>query len=344
MVDLKKYICTNPFEYTEIMEDRQTFCCPQWLDKYIESRNIDYSSSWTGKEAKDARKSMIDGSFQYCSTSKCPHLATLVNTGKLSRGPIKKVSSVDLNKLKKDSQLGPKFIKFIFDQACNLACPSCRNTFIKNSEEIYINSKHKLDKLSSAYSNSVEKISMSGAGDPFYSTTFFEFMKDLDISKFPNLNHIHLHTNAILWNRHNWKKIANSHSLIKSTEISIDAAKESTYKVVRKGGNFNTLTKNLKFIETLDIKDFNFSFVTQRDNYSELVEFVEYIESIFMKQINRGIVTISFTKIFNWGNLSDEEYNNMAIWKDTHPDHSKFLLEVDKLNKLKKPYIISNLF
>lgn len=343
-INLNDYICTQPFEYTEVMEDRQTFCCPQWLEEYFIGDNINYTESWSSDKATSIRESMIDGSFKYCNSNRCPHLSTLINTGNLPRGPIKKKTKELVEQLQKDSKLGPKFIKFIFDQACNLACPSCRNSFVKNSKEIYVNSKTKLDKLSLAYSNSVEKISMSGAGDPFYSDTFFEFLVNIDKSQFPKLNHIHLHTNAILWNPYNWNKIKNSHSLIKSTEISIDAATKDTYKIVRRGGNFEILTRNLNFIKDLDLKDFNFSFVVQKDNYKEIVPFFYYIANIFKEQLKRGVVTVSFTKIMNWGNLTDEQFNDMAIWQPNHPDHSKLLEEVQKLNSLKNPNIITNLF
>ena len=344
MIDLNNFICINPFTYTEIMEDRQTFCCPQWLEEYIEGNSIDYKQSWSSDKAQTIRQSMIDGSFKYCSTSKCPHLSTLINTGNLSRGPIKKKTDSLVSKLVNSSSLGPKEIKFIFDQACNLACPSCRNNFVRNSEEIYVNSNTKLEKLSDAYSMSVESISMSGAGDPFYSQTFFEFLQNIDIRKFPNLNRIHLHTNAILWNEHNWEKIKNSHTFIKSTEISIDAASKDTYKVVRKGGNFDILTRNLKFISSLrGIRSFIFSFVVQKENYTELADFYRYIESIFERQLKMGIVSVTYTKVQNWGNLTQAQYNDMAIHQPNHPEHSLFVKEVNKLMALESPHIITNL-
>ena len=344
MVNLRNFICTNPFTYTEIMQDRQTFCCPQWLEEYIEGETINYKESWHSEKAERIRESMIDGSFKYCSTTKCPHLSTLVNSNILPNGPIKRKNNQLIKQLQENAQKGPKQIKFVFDEACNLACPSCRNSFVKNSESIYVNSTTKLKNLSIAYSNSVEYISMSGAGDPFYSNTFFEFLQNIDIEKFPNLNHIHLHTNAILWNEYNWNKIKNSHSFIKTTEISIDAATNETYKVVRKGGNFDILTRNLKFIRNLEgIHSFNFSFVVQEENYTEMLMFYDYIKSLFSEQYDNGRVTITFTKIQNWGNLSLDKYNQMAIHQDSHPDHHLFLDEVEKLIGLKSRHVITNL-
>ena len=32
MIDKKEYICSMPFQYTEVFDDRQYLCCPSWLD------------------------------------------------------------------------------------------------------------------------------------------------------------------------------------------------------------------------------------------------------------------------------------------------------------------------
>ena len=31
MIDKKEYICSAPFNYTEVFDDRQFLCCPSWL-------------------------------------------------------------------------------------------------------------------------------------------------------------------------------------------------------------------------------------------------------------------------------------------------------------------------
>ena len=102
MVNLKNYICTNPFQYTEIMEDRQTFCCPQWLEEYFEGNNIDYRESWSSNKANDIRDSILDGSFKYCSTDKCPHLSTLLHTGNMPRGPLRIKTDKLVSQLKEE--------------------------------------------------------------------------------------------------------------------------------------------------------------------------------------------------------------------------------------------------
>ena len=128
---------------------------------------------------------------------------------------------------------------------------------------------------------------MSGYGDPFYSEALFEWLCNFDNSKYPNMKNIHMHTNGMLWNKRNWDKIALAQPHITSAEISIDAANADTYHNVRKGGKWDLLLKNLKFIDTLtQIDTMILSFVIQDDNYNEIVPFYKLMDSIFQNKRN----------------------------------------------------------
>lgn len=342
-VDLTQYICKNPFQYTEIHHDRQTFCCPEWLEEYVESK-VDYGLNWNSKKANDIRKSVTDGTFKFCSTSKCPHLSTLVNSGDVPpTSPIKRKEDFTLD----DFNSGPIDIKFIFDSACNLACPSCRVDFIRNNKTIYSNSKLEIKKISKAYGNSIERITMSGTGDPFYSTAFFEFLENIDENEYPNLSHIHLHTNGILWNEKNWDKIKNAHRYIKSAEISIDASTKETYEVVRRGGNWELLQRNLKFIKDIDtLNSLSFSFVVQKQNYFEVIDFYHMIKSIFFNYFDHPEknILVSYYKILDWGHLPKDVYKEIAVWEGTNKKAEKIKEYGKILTQLDPTHIVHNLF
>jgi organic radical activating enzyme len=344
-MNLNDYICTRPFEYTEIHHNRQTLCCPEWMDVNIRETK-DYATNWNNKTATDARESILDGSFSKCSVKKCPHLSTLVATGKArENSPIVRKDSIDLSKYKVTSP-GPEDIKFVFDAACNLACPSCRNDFIKNEDHIYGYSAHQIEKIEQAYSKTLKTISLSGAGDPFYSKALFEFMCNITDEEFPVLEHIHLHTNGQLWNERNWNKLSHLHSKIKSAEISIDAATPESYKVVRKGGNWELLQRNLEFISNLDsVRNLSFSFVVQDYNFHEMVDFHDMIMSIFNKRANEGVdrLLISYYRLLDWGHLPNQKYKDMAIVEKNHPKYGELKEEVKKLDKLESPFIVHNL-
>jgi len=163
------------------------------------------------------------------------------------------------------------------------------------------------------------------------------FLINVNKEKLPNLKHIHLHTNALLWNESNWNKIKNSHHLISSAEISIDAASDETYKKVRRGGNWNSLIKNLKFINELEeIKSVIVSFVLQKENYHEIYEFYKIMDGILTKKD----ITFQYHSIQDWGVMDKEEYVDAKVWDKTHEENENFLIELDKIKKLNDHRIV----
>lgn len=342
-VDLNDYICRSPFEYTEIYKGKQTMCCPAWLDKDIMVTD-NLVDNWNSELAQEIRNSVSDGSFKHCSKTNCPSLSTLINTGRES-GPInRKINFTP------DSNRTPKIVKFLFDNACNLACPSCRTNFIKNDNEIYVSSKSILDEITEGYGQTLEEIQLSGLGDPFYSDAFFEFLQNVNNDQFPNLQKIHLHTNGMLWNESNWQKISNAHQYIKGAEISIDAATKETYETVRRGGKWDVLERNLKFINSIETLDYlTVSFVTQKANYKEMVDFYYLMKKTFNnfsdKWDNDFKFTINFYRILDWGHLK-EEYINKQIWDINHPEYNDFIKEVNRLNQVeeKEKFLVHNLW
>jgi len=336
-MNLKNYICTNPFIYTEITVDTQHMCCNEWMPLNIKTKGSLYDN-WKSTKAISARESMLDGSFRYCSVDKCPHLNSVVHNNRPS-GPIVRRTD-DLIKKLIDQEL-PTSMKVVFDSACNLACPSCRINFIKN--ETYITSKSRkiLQDVEKYYGSSLEFISMSGYGDPFYSEALFEWLCNFSTTTYPNMTNIHMHTNAMLWNENNWNKIKSAQPFIKSTEISIDASKPETYHKVRKGGKWDLLLKNLEFINSLDqVNDIILSFVIQEDNYEEIVPFYKLMDSIFHKERN---LSFQYYKILDWGILSKDEFKEKAVWDTNHRNYSKLVEQIKLLDSFNDNRIIHSL-
>jgi MoaA/NifB/PqqE/SkfB family radical SAM enzyme len=295
--------------------------------------------NWNSDTANSARESMLDGSFKYCSKTKCPHLSKVLYTDKPS-GPIIRKTPGVVKEL--ELQTTPDSLKIVFDDACNLACPSCRVDFIRNTDVIYNRSLNILSQMDEHYSKSLEFISLSGYGDPFYSTALFEWMCNLDPIKYPKLDNINIHTNGILWNQLNWSKLKKIHPYVKSAEISIDAATPETYKVVRRGGKWDLLLRNLEFISTIDsLKSIILSFVIQNENYREIVDFYRLVNSIFGENKN---VYVSYYKILNWGVLSKHKFKVAAVWEPSHPNYQDLVNYVRELSSIDDNRILHNLY
>ncbi len=108
--------------------------------------------------------------------------------------------------------------------------------------------------------------------------------------------------------------------------ISLDAGNEETYKYTRRGGDWNTLMKNLEFISELyenrSLHYVRLDFVVQNKNYKELKEFVN-----IAKKYNFHCY---FSRITLWSDTyTDEEFKEHNIFDENHPNHLDF---IDKIN------------
>ena len=70
MIDKKEYICSAPFNYTEVFDDRQYLCCPSWLPVDVwDGKSI--KSSFQSDKAKEKwlRESYKDGELEAVKAS-----------------------------------------------------------------------------------------------------------------------------------------------------------------------------------------------------------------------------------------------------------------------------------
>lgn len=319
---LEQFICITPFVYLEAHKNGIYSCCPSWLPNKISNlENIE--TAWESEELKKVQESIIDGSYKYCSKTECPYLSELLMNGNKPRGFIDK-SNFNVNNYKK----GPTNINFAFDRSCNLSCPSCRNVAIMadGTELEFIDDT--INKIVDVYGKNITMLYLSGSADPFASKSIRKLLLNFDRKKFPNVNHIHLHTNGLLLTEKMWNSLSHIHDLIKTIEISVDAANEETYKIVRRGGDWKTLIDNLNFISTIKLRDKRISFVVQDTNYLEMENFY----SLMMKIFNNN-ADVYFNKITNWGTYSENEFKLKQIWNECHPEFQMFLHQLNKINK-----------
>ena len=328
MTDKERLFCSKPFSWFEVSrgsEEGETYlCCPSWLEKPI--GNLLRSSVdelWNGATAADIRRSILDGSFEYCNYRRCPFLQS-------RSGPVQRVADVVDPLLRRaiDEGLtilpwGPVQIIASYDRSCNLSCPSCRTQLImehdRRDEIMTIQRKLTDEALGQA-----ELLYITGSGDPFGSPFFRSWLQTMRRSDMPALKRIHLHTNALLWTKRIWKTIPEEiRGLIRSAEISIDAATAATYSANRRGGDFERLMENLEFISSElrprgPLDSLTFSMVVQMNNFREMADFVR-----LGKQLN--VDTVYFSQLVNWGTFNDEEYRGRAIHLPTHPEHQQFM-------------------
>lgn len=186
------------------------------------------------------------------------------------------------------------------------------------------------EKLNGGALKHAKTLYITGSGDPFGSPFFRTWLQTMKRSDIPALVKIHLHTNGLLWTRRVWATIPDEiKTLIRSAEISIDAATSASYAVNRRGGEFERLLENLEFISSElrphgPLEWLGISMVVQQNNFHEMPDFVR-----LGKRFN--VDTVYFSHLVNWGTFTDAEYRSRAVHLPEHIEHQQF---VEKLGAL----------
>jgi hypothetical protein len=323
-----RLFCSQPFTRFEVLgggghRGDVFFCCQNWLPESIGNmKEKPVEAVWNGKKAREIRRSILDGSFRYCKADICPYLQSI-------DGPVQRVKDVTDQRLRKiianqitELPFGPSDIICCFDQSCNLSCPSCRKHIIM--ETAHADAILDVQKrLENEALGEARLLYITGSGDPFGSPFFRQWLQTMKLSKMPNLERIHLHTNALLWTERIWESIpAETRALIRSTTISIDAATSETYAVNRRGGDFATLLKRLSFIAGLrsegPLEYLEIHMTVQVNNYKEMPKFVE-----LGRHFNCDRVT--FHQMLDWDTFLPGEYADRAVHFPNHSEHGAFL-------------------
>lgn len=327
MDDSARRICTHPFAWCEIHPDGSVFaCCPAWLKTPI-GNLLEQSlpEIWNGPAARGLRRNILNGTFHNCSRKRCPRLACdappLMTTAEVADPELR--AALDRGKV--HLPYGPKILNLCFDPRCNLSCPTCRRAPLAlddaGRERVGLLTRRIVEQAAPH----AEELIVSGYGDPFGSPAYRELLAAIIPRTWPRLRRVGLHTNGQLWDAAAWAQLAHLHPLVKSAEISIDAATAATYDAIRRGGDFGRLLRNLDFIATLAIP-LTFSFVVQCVNYRELPVFVELAR--------RYGAVVYLGQLVNWGTFDRAEFTRRAVHLPGHPEYNELRAILRKLDKL----------
>lgn len=311
---LKTRMCNAPFREIETRTNGQVhFCCSAWQPVPIgRLETSDKDGFWNSERAREIRRSVQDGDYTHCSRWHCPSIA----------GRRLQQRKADAPRRDERMEQGPERVILSHDRSCNISCPSCRTKLINlpHKESDKLNEtfeKHVLPMVKNA-----KAIKVTGSGDPFGSRHFRHLLGRLTAMDAKG-RRIQLHTNGLLANKRAWDDL-NLWDNVSSVWVSIDAAHADTYSVLRRGGNFDTLVDNLKFIGSLNadgaIDTLRLDFVVQQANYLEMQDFVDLAKDV-------GADGVYFLRLRNWGHVEPDEFRKQDVCSPDHPEHAK-LLEV----------------
>lgn len=313
--DLTGKYCPMPFESVTINEDGSCWqCCSSSLPYSIGNLYENtFEEIWQSDTAKTIRESILDFSFKYCNHSVCCDISDNQLLDSTGVPP---------------TTTYPTHIFFNTDRSCNLSCPSCRTEKIYDFEgDDYERKKEMFYKIINylfATPHDQEIVlDITGSGDPFGSKIFREFLTTFDPTPWPNLI-LDIQTNGVMLTPTNWNRISKWHKKIRALRISFDAGTEETYNITRRGGNWNVLLDNCKFLnaqlDTYKNVYVIIRYVVQDLNYKEMSKHVQLIVDNY-----NNFYSIDFQLVFDWGTWDKETYEQRAIWRTDHPMHNDFL-------------------
>jgi len=308
---MPKY-CSEPFDTININQfgSVNSCLCSNWHNQGTNFGNLNKATLkdiYQAVKFLDMRNSIIDQSFKYCRIDQCSKLHNL-NT-------IDNFDSIELN-----PEL-PTTINLMIDNNCNLKCASCRNKNIY-SKKINLAAKKILDQLMIDYADfdQTVKIFCDGSGDVFTSAAYQEFFNSQNL---PRCFKFCIQTNGNLVTK-NISLLTKIKNQIDIMLVSFDAARSSTYKIVR-GGDFDLVIEGVRQMVDVGI-NVTTQFVAQKQNYLEILDYVKLSKDL-------GVSHIGLQKIDRWPHMTNNMWIQTQIDDNPTVDY-KFLInalvELDK--------------
>ena len=303
--------CYHPFNTVTIDSRGECYVCTcqAWLPISV-GNILDFKSLneiVQSPRAREIQASIIDGTYKYCDDKTCHILNNKELSGKIEH-----------------RHDGINWIVFAIDESCNLSCPSCRSELVfHNKGEDFDRRMQISDHLVKLIQNhgSFLKFTLSGDGDPFASHVYRNMLEKLQIE--PNGNtEIEIVTNGILIKSH-WERMSGIHHSVVRFKISFDAGSPEVYAQTRRGGDWDKLLDNCRYIVNWKQQhnakmELVANFVVQTSNYKDILEYVRICKEI-------GFDEISFQKVVDWGKWQVGTVNMFtehAVWMQSHPEHA----------------------
>lgn len=320
--------CSRVYDYLYLDSYNGNAMICQWMNpqecsigNIIES---DVQDVWEGEKAQYFRNLFRDGCYKYCRLEACPLLAN-------NQLPDIKDTEEYENKCKTSDR--PLKINLAYDAVCNQYCETCRNS-------VFIPPKDYKEKMNiirekiTPYINTAKEISASGHGDPFASPYMMDLLEGLQPID-PDFK-ILLETNGVFFDEQHWERIKHLGKYHLKVVLTSNSFDEFTYKHISRGGNFEKLMDNLKFIKTLReqnlINEYISSFVIQDRNFRELPSFIKRSLDEF------GFDSVVLKPVYQWGSMPDDVFWFKDVLNPKHPYHKEYL-EILQCPELKDPRV-----
>lgn len=314
-LNLSGKYCYHPFNTVTIDNRGECYVCvcQAWLPisvgNILEFNSLDEIVQ--SPKAREIQASIIDGTYKYCDHTTCH----IINSNNLQTRIDHKPDTVN-------------WIVFALDDSCNLSCPSCRN------ELIFHNKGDEFDRRMAISDHIVKlienhnhwlKFTLSGDGDPFASHIYRNMLEKLNINEKSGIE-VEIVTNGILVKSH-WHRMSGVHNNVVRMRISFDAGTSETYTKTRRGGDWDKLIENCRYIIKWKEKyysnmEIQAAFVVQTANFREIHEYVRLTKQL-------GFDSILLQKVTDWGKWIDSNgvnhFYDHAVWQEDHAYYNELV-------------------
>ena len=308
--------CKYPFTQVYIRDNGEVIVCCYDAYTYVIGNIFeqDFEDIWYGEKAIEIRRSVLDGSYKYCSKNICPWNKWMLkekNDSIVERPPY------------------PELVEFRQSKSCNLRCIMCRDElFLENKEQTDFLNNY-IDRFVDVCKNA-KFVYMNGEGE-FFTSNHLKLLTNTLVKKYPDLKFI-LHTNGLLCDEKHIKSFG-LYNKIFGINISVHAAKKKTYEKIMLRSNFDRVIENIKYLCEYNKKNkldyFGLIFVVSSLNYKEMPAFV--------RMANKFGSNVTFWRFnHDWKNSFCRDYKKYECWEPTHPKYKYFLKVLRKLKKMKE--------
>lgn len=343
---LKERFCPLPFGRTEIHQRGEVVvCCSHWVPTVVGNvLEQPLGEVVNSDTVKAIRRSVVDGSFKYCSHADCEYLVN-------DKLPYKRDHAgrgYDDEYIHLDTEIlddafaerafevpGPSHVTYCFDRTCNLSCPSCRTEIEmvkgKERDRLYDITERTI----APAMKTAKRVMVNPSGELFVSRPSRRLLEQL--AK-PGYDHVMVDiiTNGTVCDRAEWDKFSHLYGRLGIIRVSLDAARKETFERLRRGAHHETVVGNLKNLQRMKqerlFQTFFVSFTYQRDNFREMEEFVEFACGL-------DVSSVLFERLQNVGAYTSDEYYERAVHLVDHPLHGDFLAIARRLKPHPKVYM-----
>ena len=309
---MNKQICMYPFSFVQINYDGEITCCcfiPYENGKYAYTYgNVfeqDFDEIWNGEKAKKFRQDVLDGKYTFCALDSCKRNHSLTW---FTENP----DDVNL-----EAEY-PERIMMDIDNTCNVRCIMCRdNLSVSKYKELDSEMQNKLLKIL----KNAKLLNPCCGGEFFVSSKSQKLVKEA-IKIYPDLKY-NIFTNGIFCDEKHFNDL-NLYKRVNHLRISVHAMTKPTYERIVRGGDFDKVIKNIKWVakqqELGNITDCKLNFVVSSINYKEMPDFAKFALDLKVKA--------SFWELRQFeSSVLSKNIKPFAIFEENHPAHQK-LVEV----------------